>query len=369
MIEHLTGASTLGLSSKLKEVAKRKYGRIIADLSLGEPGATPPRELFEGLPLYQRMRYSPPAGVNELREAVAEMFSKYDVKPEEVMITVGGKSALFLAFMYLVRNGTKVIIPEPYYYSYVTVSKALGGRVKLIKMRVEKGTFKFDVGEIINEIERDSVIVINSPHNPTGAIIEGLRDVVEEAERKGARIISDEVYDVFVYEGKHESLLEHSKSFFVYSFSKCLAVPGWRIGVLIAEKEIIERLKSAAANIYGSPPLMEQVAIARAIKEGTLHKFSNELKERLYKKREKVKEKLSRLFEVHGVGPGAFYAFPLVERDGMELAERLAERGVIVSPGFIFGEDFRNAIRLSYAAPEEQIEEGLRALEEVISNS
>ncbi len=368
MIEHLTGASTLGLSSKLREIANKKAGGVKADLSLGEPGAVPPKELFEWLPLNQRMRYSPPAGIPELREAVAELFGKYDVRPDEVMITVGGKSALYFAFMYLVREGTKVIVPEPYYYSYVTVARSFGGKVKLVRMKTKGGSFEFDVDSIINEIEEGSVVVINSPHNPTGAIIRGMKEVVEEAQRKGASVISDEVYDVFVYEGKHESLLEYAKSFMVYSFSKCLAVPGWRIGVLIAEREIIEKLKSVAANVYGSPPLMEQYAIARAIREGVLQKFSGELKEELSKKREMVRERLSKLFEIHGVGPGAFYAFPIVNRDGMELAKALAERGVIVSPGFIFGEDFKNAIRLSYAAPKEQLEEGLKILEEVISN-
>jgi aspartate/methionine/tyrosine aminotransferase len=107
-----------------------------------------------------------------------------------------------------------------------------------------------------------------------------------------------------------------------------LAVPGWRVGVLIAEKEVIEKLKSVAANVYGSPPLMEQYAIANAIREGIVERFSSELKRRFERRREMVKARLSKLFKIHGVGKGAFYAFPLTNLDGMELAIKLARKGL-----------------------------------------
>jgi len=369
LFSDLTAESTLKFVAKAKSLAKE----VKANLGLGEPDKPPPRALVELLKDSTKLKptYTPSGGLKEAREAVAEWLSKRygaDVGPEEVMITPSGKAALFLALSYASTRYSSAKLFDPTYYSYEPVLKAWG--VSVEKVGMIKGELSYEFPEI--EVGRE-VVVVNTPANPTGAVLgERLLDLVGMAAERGGLVVSDEPYDVFVYEGKHYSVLQHEKwreaAIYVYSFSKILSVPGWRLGALVAEKEVIKKLSAAASNVYGCPCKWEQVALARYLREHPedLERHVSDMVSEYSRRRDMVVRELEGVASFVGVGRGSFYAFPEFEADGEELALELAKRGVIVIPGSVFSPGARRNLRISYSAPLEELRLGLGILKEVV---
>ena len=369
MFNELAAESTLKFVSKAKSLAKE----VKANLGLGEPDKAPPQPLLELLKESMKVKptYVPSAGLPEAREAVAEWLSRRygaEVSPKEVMITPSGKAALFLTLSYASEKYRSASLYDPTYYSYEPVLKAWGVSVRKIPMVKKENSYEFPDHELTKEI-----LVLNSPANPTGAVLgERTLGLLERARERGALVISDEPYDVFVYEGKHYSVLQYDKwrdvAIFVYSFSKILCVPGWRLGAIVAPEEVIRKLSAAASNVYGCACKWEQLALARYLKEypDDLERHVREMVEDYSKRRGLVAEKLRGVAKFLGIGKGAFYAFPEFERDGEELALELAKRGVIAIPGSIFSERARNNLRISYSAPIKELEYGLDVLREVV---
>ena len=370
MFNELAAESTLKFVAKARSLAKE----VKANLGLGEPDKSPPQALLELLKESMNVKptYVPSAGLPEAREAVAEWLSdryKIEIDKNEVMITPSGKAALFLALLYASDRYNSALLYDPTYYSYEPVLKAAGVSLRKVTM-VRSGTgYEFPETELKKEI-----VVLNSPANPTGAVLgERIFGVLDKAIEKGALVVSDEAYDVFVYEGKHVSVLEHEKwreaSLFVYSFSKVLCVPGWRLGAVVAREEIIRKLSAAASNVYGCACKWEQMALARFLREHRreLEAHVREMVSDYSKRREIVLKKLEGVAEFPGVGKGAFYAFPEFKVDAEELALELARRGVIAVPGTIFSEAFgKKSLRISFSAPLEELELGLETLREVV---
>ncbi len=373
MFDALAAGSTLRFVAKAKRLAKN----VRANLGLGEPDKNPPKRLLEHLlhSMQEKPTYTPSAGLMEARKAVAEwLSSRYstEVAPEEVMITPSGKAALYLALLYASSLKDKAVLHDPTYYSYEPVLRSASLKIKKVRMERDEDTYVFPE-EFVNA-ERESVIVVNSPSNPTGAVLgERMLELIDNALKKDSLVISDEAYDVFVYEGQHVSLLQHERwreaGLFVYSFSKVLCVPGWRLGAIVAREDIIRKLSSAASNVYGCPCKWEQLALARYLSEDSkdLEEHVKRMVEDYSKRRETVRSKLKDIAIFTGLGPGAFYAFPEFERDGEELALEAAKRGVIVIPGSIFSETYgKRSLRISYSAPPSELEEGLKVLKELL---
>ncbi|ABU81589.1 pyridoxal phosphate-dependent aminotransferase [Ignicoccus hospitalis] len=370
--EDLTAESTLKFVSKAKSMARE----IRANLGLGEPDKRPPRKLVELLQEASRVKptYSPPVGLPEAREAVAEWLSgRYglDISPKEVMITPSGKAALFLALGYASTRYSSSLLFDPTYYSYEPVLRAFGVKVKKVKMLRDENSYVFPEVELGKEI-----VVLNSPSNPTGAVL-GARtlEYVDEALRTGALIVSDEVYDVFVYGRRHVSVLEHERwrdaAIFIYSFSKVLCVPGWRLGAVVAREEVIEKLAAAASNVYGCACKWEQIALAEYLKnyKNDLENHIKNMVEDYSRRREFLLKELKEVASFPGVGEGTFYAFPEFPKDADELALELAKRGVIAVPGTVFSEAFgKRSLRLSFSAPLEELRVGLETIKEVLGS-
>ncbi|UXD22267.1 hypothetical protein IPA_03075 [Ignicoccus pacificus DSM 13166] len=367
----MASSSTLGFVAKAKKLAPS----IEANLGLGEPDKNPPKELVQALIEATKVKptYTPSAGLPETRKAVAEWLSKrYDVEiaPEEVLITPSGKAALYLALLYF-GKGEGVLL-DPTYYSYEPVLKSIGVEVKKVPMK--RGREGYDFPENLpEEVPERGIMVINSPSNPTGSLIGDLMfDLAERALERGSSIVSDEPYDVFVYEGKHVSLLNFEKwrevGAFVYSFSKVLCVPGWRLGAIVAKEEVVKKLSAAASNVYGCPCKWEQIALAEVLQmDDVVENHVREMVEEYAKRRHIVKEMLSDVAEFLGIGGGAFYAFPSFGIDSEKLALKLAEKGVITIPGKVFSEKYGwDSLRISYSAPLNELSYGLEAIAEAV---
>ena len=252
----------------------------------------------------------------------------------------------------LTRPGDEVVVQDPAFPTYECVVRYAGGRPVFVKLR-EENEFRLSIEDIEREIEglhRLRGMIINSPHNPTGSVL-GERDVeelLELAKKRNLFIISDEIYEDYVYEGKHRSFLQDSKwrDYVVYisGFSKTWAFTGMRLGYVVAREEIIKALEVFATNMYSCPPAPFQYAALKTLELGTGW-FKNYLEE--YKRRrDTALEELNRIPGVKTVrSRGTFYLFPNVRellvrfkaRDVDELARKiLFETSVVMLPGTAF---------------------------------
>ena len=365
----------------------RRRGIDVISFGIGQPDFLPPREVVEAAKeALDRgyIRYISPLGLPELRERIASHVSeKYgvDVKPSEVAVTVGAKAALYMAISLLTRPGDEVVVQDPAFPTYECVVRQAGGRPVFVKLR-EENEFRLareDVEREIKDLHRVRGIVVNSPHNPTGAVLseEDVRELLELAKRRNLFIISDEIYEDYVYEGRHRSFLEDPewRDYVVYisGFSKTWALTGMRLGYVVAREEVIRALDIFATNVYSCPPAPLQYAALKALELGTGW-FKSYLEE-YRRRRDAAIEELSKIPGVKVVrSRGAFYLFPNVKElmgrvkvgSTDELARRiLFEAGVVLLPGTAFplrGGD--RYLRVSYVLPVEKIREGFGRVRE-----
>ncbi len=367
----------------------RRKGLDIISFGIGQPDFQPPRESIEAVKEALEKgntRYISPLGLQELREMIAGYVSqKYgvDVKPSEVAVTVGAKAALFMAISLLTRPGDDIIVQDPAFPTYECVVRYAGGRPVFVKLR-EENDFRLlpeDVDKALTSTRKPRGMIINSPHNPTGSVLEksDVEGLLELAKRKNMYVISDEIYEDYVYEGKHYSFLSDPewRDYVVYisGFSKTWGMTGFRIGYVVANEKVIKAMDVFATNMYSCPPAPLQFAAIKALELG-IDWFKPKLQD--YKRRRDVAwEELSKIPGVHVVkSKGAFYLFPNVQealqRTGLKSVDELArqllfEKGVVLLPGTAFplwgGDGY---MRLSYVLPEEKIREGLRRFREFI---
>ena len=361
----------------------RKKGLDVISFGIGQPDFPTPTHIREAAKkaLDEGFTgYGPSGGLPELREAVAEWLnSQYgtDVRPEEVIITAGAKAAIFAALMTIVGDGDEVIIPDPCYPAYENVVRFLGGVPRPVALREEKG-WALTINDIEKAISnRTKAIILNYPHNPTGSTIppHQVREVLNLAKERELVVISDEIYDHYLYEGKHMPTITDSewRDFVIYinGFSKTFSMTGWRLGFAVADRRVIKRMEVAVNNMYSCPPTFAQVAAKEALEEG-LEWFKKYFED--YKKRRDVLiEELRNVPGIDVVKPlGTFYAFPNIRRllrlTGYASADRLVidllfDTGVLLLPGTIFPfEAGRGHLRASFTVPCERIREGIKRL-------
>jgi aspartate aminotransferase len=365
----------------------KKKGLDIISFGIGQPDFLPPREVIDATKAALDkgyIRYISPLGLPELRESIARYISeKYgvDVKPSEVAVTVGAKAALYMSISLLTRPGDEVIVQDPAFPTYESVIRHSGGRPVFVKLR-EENEFRLareDIEREIKDLHRVRGIVVNSPHNPTGAVLgeKDVKELLDLAKQKNLFIISDEIYEDYVYEGRHSSFLQDPewRDYVVYisGFSKTWALTGMRLGFIVAREEVIKAIDIFATNMYSCPAAPLQYAAIKALEMGTSW-FKNYLEE--YRRRRDVAfEELNKVPGVETVkSRGAFYLFPNVRglmnrvRAGTvdELARRiLFETGVVLLPGTAFplrgGDGY---MRVSYVLPPEKIREGFVRIRE-----
>ena len=340
------------------------------NLSLGEPDVMPPAEALDGMSKASAEGlngYGPTPGIMQLREAVARRYSEYGIKAENVMITPSGTSALMILAQSIVDPGDETLIPSPGFVVYGPHTALSSG--KAVEYRLTENDFQPDIDDIQNKItKRTRVIFVNYPSNPTGGVLSeaSFKAVKDIAQDNGITIISDEVYEPFVYEDVHRSFMSCDHAIVVNGFSKMMAVPGWRMGFVTASKETINEITRMQYHMCACPNMPAQYGILNAMPkiDGYLNGVRN-----IYRKRRDLIT--SRINDIKGFSmsapKGAFYAFPSFSfrMTSDELAMKIAENGLICVPGSAFGEYGEGHLRFSYAADEDKISMGMDILEKV----
>ena len=372
---------TLEIGARAK--ALRNEGRDICSLSAGEPDFDTPafiveaarKALGDGI-----TRYGPAAGDPELRAAVAEKLSTENgipTRPSQVLITNGGKQAIFNLFQVLLNPGDEVLIPSPFWLSYPDMAALAGARSVVIASNPEDG-FRLDLADLERRItERTRLLVLNTPGNPTGRVmsrseLEALAEVMRRHPR--LLVMSDEIYEFLLAEGQtHHSFAAVApdlaeRCFTVNGFAKGWAMTGWRIGYLAGDEAVIK-----AASALQSQSTSNVCSFAqRGALVALLGKRDcvMEMAESYNRRRTVLTQGLQAINGITLLPPqGAFYAFPQLPehiKDSMAFCRKaLDDAGLAVVPGVAFGAD--RCIRLSCAVADETIKDGLSRLEQLLS--
>ena len=373
---------TLQISARANELARN--GRDICNLSAGQPDFDAPKEvikatseaIFNGF-----TKYGPAAGDPELRKAIANKLNNendMDVTYENVMITNGAKQAIFNLFQVTLNEGDEVIIPSPYWLSYPAMVKVAGGKPIFLESSPNNG-FKINIDKLNSKISpKTKFIIINSPNNPTGKVLtnEELQEIADVLrENKHVNLISDEIYELILKEGlKHTSIASladdlSSRIFTINGFAKGWAMTGWRVGYLVGSKEVIKASSSLQSQSTSNVCSFVQKGALAALK--TNRNFFTEMNKKYDERRKILYEGLKKINGVKIHPPnGAFYGFPELPNKNISSIDfckkALDDYGLVVVPGLAFGND--QCIRISSAASKEKILDGLKRLEEVISN-
>ncbi len=344
----------------------------VIHLSIGQPDLPTPKHIIDAyidaLNAGQT-GYTMDAGLPELLVALRDYYGKrYDRKltRDNILITSGATEAMYLAIAATSAPGRQFIVTDPSFLLYAPLIRMNGGEVKYVPTRAEDN-HQLDPDEVIKAMgARTFAIILNSPNNPTGAVYprSTIETIVEECAYRGIQIFSDEVYDHLIFdEDEYASVLRCSVDLdnimCISSFSKTFSMAGLRIGWVISSQATIKALRRFhmfTTSVANTPSQYAGVAALTGDQQ-CITDMVNIYRER----RDKIVELINRTPHLSGYQPGgAFFSFPNLPMhvDGSDLALRmLKETGVCVVPGDAFGEHTANALRFSFSAPSETIEE------------
>ncbi|MEK3725080.1 MULTISPECIES: aminotransferase class I/II-fold pyridoxal phosphate-dependent enzyme [Paenibacillus] len=346
----------------------------IISLGVGEPDFSTPWHIREAA-VYSLERgntkYTPNAGLYELREAISEyLYDSFQVPYEpsdEVLVTVGGSEAIDLALRALVVPGDEILIAEPSYISYSPIVRISGG-VPIGIETFAKDDFKLKPEAVKARITpKTKILIVSYPSNPTGGIMsyEDWVPIAKIAEEHDLIVISDEIYAELTFEQNHVSFASlpgmRDRTILVSGFSKAFAMTGWRMGYACGHSDIIKAMLKIHQYTVMCAPAMGQVAALEALRNGM------EEKDRMVESYNQRRRLVVHSFREIGVQchepQGAFYAFPSISSTGLssdEFAQRLLhEAKVAVVPGDVFGLGGEGFIRCSYAYSVNQLIEAI----------
>ena len=375
-VTRLNGESAFAILSKAK--ALEAQGMDVIHLEIGQPDFQTPSNIMEAADRAMAngcTGYSPTLGFNELRQAVADYVKKYknvDAGLENVAIVPGGKPTMFFTMMTLVRPGDEVIYPNPGFPIYESCIKFAEGVPVPLPITAEND-FRLDIEKFKSLITpKTKLIIINSPGNPTGGVYEK-EDILAMAEvlrdRPDIFILSDEIYDRLVFDGKTFSIASlpefRDRTLVLDGFSKSYSMTGWRIGYCVANEEIIKRFELLMVNSVSCTCSFTQMGALEAL-TGSQDSVDR-MREEFRKRRDWLVEALNNIDGIECRLPrGAFYAFPDISSFGLtskEFADRLLnEEGVALAWGTSFGEYGEGHIRISYATSLENLKEAVKRI-------
>jgi aspartate/methionine/tyrosine aminotransferase len=356
---------------------ERLEGTEIVHLEVGEPDFETPQCIIDSAINAMRdaqTHYTHSMGLVELREAIAEYYAKtyqVTISPDQILVTSGTSPAMLLIFSALLDVGDEIILSNPHYACYPNFIKMLGGAPAYVNVYEDNG-FQYTVEGIQAKItNRTKGIMINSPSNPTGNLL--APDVMQKMAELSPPIISDEIYHGLVYEGRAHSILEYTDQAFVLNgFSKLFAMTGWRLGYLIAPKDVVRPLQKLQQNFFICANSFVQWAGVTALKDA---KQDTVRMKKIYNQRRKhLIQGLQDIgFGVTVEPTGAFYVFANAKRfgsDSYKLAFDILENAkVAVTPGIDFGSNGEGFLRFSYANSLDNIKEGLRRIKYYLHQS
>ncbi len=343
-------------------------GRDIVHFEVGEPDFVTPAEICESaIESINKgeTKYTSSIGIQNLREIIAHSYNKkytQNITSENIVVTSGSSPAIFMSILTLIDPGDEVIITDPHYACYPQIIKIAGGVPKKVRIYEENG-FQIDVAEIKKNITaKTRAIIINSPANPTGVILD--KEVFREISSLGIPIISDEIYHGLEYTKSANTIYEFTDNAFVINgFSKLYAMTGWRLGYVIAPGKFIRPIQKLQQNLFISPnPFVQEAGIT------AIEKAENETESMVSEFDVRRKLMLNELkdsgFNILNEPDGAFYIFLNISNytsDSYKLSfDILDKAGVAVTPGIDFGDGGEGYIRFSYATSRERITEGIK---------
>ena len=367
---------TLMLDAKVKQMKQK--GIDVINLTLGEPDFETPLYIKKGAIKAINdgfTHYTNTAGILELRKAISNKYLKENgvlYNSNEIIVGTGSKQLLYSLFQVILDRGDEVIIPIPTWSTYVEQVKLAQGKPVFITLSLP---FKLTLNDLKNKISsKTKAVLINSPSNPTGAVVEKkeLKKIAKFAGEKNILIISDEIYEKIIYEKKHISVCSLGKKIKKYSItvngvSKAYAMTGWRIGFALGPKIIIEKMADLQSQMTSNASSIGQMAAFYALKGD--QKETVKMKNEFMKRRNVIYKKLKEIKSLDVIKPeGAFYFFVGIKKllgkkykTSSKWCEALLEKEkVAVVPGEAFL--YPNYFRLSFAASLDLLEKALERI-------
>ncbi|MCK4994832.1 MAG: pyridoxal phosphate-dependent aminotransferase [Candidatus Omnitrophica bacterium] len=371
---------------KLLDKAQKleQQGESIIHFEIGDPDFATPNHIIEAA--YQAMKdgethYTSSMGLYDMRVAAAEATNAsrgFMPDLDQVLITPGANMIIYLVVKCLVNPGEEVILPDPGFPTYYSVLKFCNAVPVSVPLR-EENKFRMTPGDIRRAItSKTRLIIINSPSNPTGAVMtaEEIDEVYKIAVDNGVYLLSDEIYSRMMYDGGKfysPSSNDHcsKNTILLNGFSKAFAMTGWRLGVAIGPKEVIEKMGLLVQTLCSCvPPFIQRAGIAAINDDQTeIRKMIDTYKQR----RDLLVAGLNAIQKLSCLkSEGAFYLFLNIKRTGMtseEFADFMLEKArVALLPGTNFGDFGQGYVRLTYATGTEQIKEGIKRIEKAMKS-
>ncbi|MFZ0005388.1 MAG: pyridoxal phosphate-dependent aminotransferase [Methanoregula sp.] len=333
------------------------------NLGLGQPDFDTPQHIKDAAIaaiLAGKTGYTVNTGIPELRAAISTKFKKENdlpYNPDQILVTAGASEALHIVMQSLISDGDVVLCADPGFVSYAALATLAGGQPVGVPL---DDTFHIDLEKAKELIDGARVFVLNSPSNPTGAVEsrESIKALVEYANDAGVTVVSDEVYEHFVYGKKHISAARFGDNVItINAASKTYAMTGWRLGYLAASSEIIGQCLKVHQYCQACATSISQYAALAAYTgdQTAVHQMRDEY----HARRDLICKGLTNLGFSLVVPEGAFYAFVPMKP---ALVQKIIDRGVIVTPGSAFGANAPEYARLSYAASRENLKKALERI-------
>ena len=379
-LSQISESQTVALNSLMAKM--RREGKDVVALGAGEPDFDTPDHIKQAAITSIKegfTKYTPADGIMELREAVCAWLTKQygaDYSANEIVVTCGAKHAVYEAILAVVDPGDEVILPAPYWVSYPEQIKMAGAVARVINSKQENG-LKITAAELEAAInDKTRLLILNSPSNPSGAVyekkeVDALVSVIKKA---GIYVLSDEIYDTIIYDGREYTSLIRYKEIrdqllLVNGVSKSFAMTGWRIGYLAAHKDIVTAVKKYQGHSTSNPTSISQKASLAGL-QGNID-FLKTMNKAFTERRDYVHKRLNSIKGLTCMLPqGAFYAFPDLSfyfgkngiKGSIDLCGYLLEKfNVAIVPGIAFGVD--NNARLSFATSMQVLEKALDRIE------
>ena len=371
---------TPSLTRKLFNLAQ-KYDNVI-DFTLGDPDIHPHQNIKDAgckAILEGHTRYSPNAGLLELREVISTRYKEqYNMEyspSDEVMITVGGMEALYLALLAILDKGDEVIIPAPYWINYEQMVCMCNG-IPIIVNPNNPNDLSLSIENIKKAVtSKTKVMILNTPNNPSGLIISdsALQQIAEIAIENNLIVITDEVYKTLLYDNirfKSNATLKNMKerTVIINSLSKEFCMTGWRLGYAAAPAELISAMTMFQENIAACAPLPSQYAAIEALRHP---EYSKGMIEEFTRRKDSLIKEVSKIKGIKvNIPQGTFYAMLNIKSTGLkseEFAYTLLEKEqVAVVPGITYGECCEGFIRIAFTLEISKIEEGIQRIKRFI---
>ena len=363
------------------DIAATRKGVI--SLGVGEPDFITPWHIREeAIHAIEQGKtfYTGNRGLPKLREGICAYYKRrfhVDYDPEDnVIVTVGGSEAIDIVMRTLVQPGDEIILPTPAYVAYAAIIEMAGAKVREIVLKEEEG-FKLTPEALKNALnEKTKAVILNFPGNPTGGIMtrEDYEKIVPILKESGIYAITDEIYAELTYEQKHCSIAEFDEIkdhvIVINGFSKAYSMTGYRVGYILAKKELIDMILKIHQYTIMCATTPCQFAAIEAVNNGD--KDIEEMFVSFRQRRNYIVKELNRIGLHTPMPQGAFYVFPSIKRTGLsseEFCERLLdEQSLALVPGNAFGDAGEGFVRISYAYSLDQIKAAIAKLEQFLKD-